>query len=146
MKLAHRIDRDEALHLLQDEEFLALGASVTQEQLDERSKSLDADDPINIQFTSGTTGFPKPVLLTHHNVLNNALLVGRQLGFTQWDRLCVPVPFYHCFGMVLSNLCCLCRGATIVVPEEHFDALAVVKAIDAEGTIIGMGDKSQMFP
>jgi len=58
--------------------------------------------------------------------------VGRQLGFTQWDRLCVPVPFYHCFGMVLSNLCCLCRGATIVVPEEHFDALAVVKAVDAE--------------
>lgn len=113
-------------------ELLALGRNVTKEELDERSNSLDADDPINIQFTSGTTGFPKPVVLTHHNILNNALVVGRQLGFTQWDRLCVPVPFYHCFGMVVSNLCCLARGATIVVPAEHFNPVEVLRAIASE--------------
>ncbi len=113
-------------------EFLALGVDVPDTDLDTRSDSLDADDPINIQFTSGTTGFPKPVMLTHHNILNNALVAGRQLGFTQWDRLCVPVPFYHCFGMVVSNLCCLARGAAIIVPAEHFDAKAILEAIQNE--------------
>ncbi len=113
-------------------ELLALGAAVDRAELDRRSSSLDADDPINIQFTSGTTGFPKPVMLTHHNVLNNAYVIGRQLGFTQWDRLCVPVPFYHCFGMVISNLCSLARGAAIIVPAEHFDPVACLKAIETE--------------
>ena len=93
---------------------------------------LDPDEPINIQFTSGTTGFPKAVLLTHHNLLNNAWFSAQALGFGPDDRLCIPVPFYHCFGMVLANLLCLSVGACAVIPCEHFDPLAVLQAIDAE--------------
>jgi fatty-acyl-CoA synthase len=100
--------------------------------LTEREDSLDPDDPINIQFTSGTTGFPKPVVLTHHNILNNAYTTGEVLGVTENDRLCVPLPFYHCFGMVVSNLLCLSRGAAIVIPAPHFDAHATLSAIQSE--------------
>ncbi len=100
--------------------------------LDATTASLDADEPINIQYTSGTTGFPKAVVLTHHNILNNAWFTARAMGFTEQDRLCVPVPFYHCFGMVLSNLLCFSVGACLVVPAEHFDPLAVLKAVATE--------------
>jgi len=95
--------------------------------------SLDMDDPINIQYTSGTTGFPKAVLLTHHNILNNAWFSARAMHFTATDRLAVPVPFYHCFGMVLANLLCLSVGACIVIPGEHFDASEVLRAVETEG-------------
>lgn len=102
------------------------------EKLDEITKSLDIDDPINIQYTSGTTGFPKAVVLTHHNILNNALFSAMSMHFTERDRLCIPVPFYHCFGMVLANLLCFSVGACAVIPCEHFDAKAVLSAIDSE--------------
>ena len=102
------------------------------ERLEAREASLDCDDPINIQFTSGTTGFPKPVVLTHHNILNNAWFVAEAIGMTAEDRLCVPVPFYHCFGMVVSTLGTLSHGATLVVPEAHFNAGAILAAIEGE--------------
>jgi fatty-acyl-CoA synthase len=93
---------------------------------------LRFDDPINIQFTSGTTGAPKGATLTHHNILNNGYFCGQALGFSSADRLCIPVPFYHCFGMVLSNLTCVTHGAAMIVPGEAFDPLSVLETIEAE--------------
>lgn len=113
-------------------EVQELGESVSDVRLTEREESIEFDDPINIQFTSGTTGFPKPVVLTHHNILNNAASVGEALSLTSKDKVCVPVPFYHCFGMVISNLGSLAHGATIVIPSAHFDAQAVLVAVDRE--------------
>jgi fatty-acyl-CoA synthase len=93
---------------------------------------LQFDDPINIQFTSGTTGNPKGATLTHHNILNNGFFVGEAMRLTEHDRLCIPVPFYHCFGMVLGNLACVTHRACMVVPSEGFDPLAVLHAVEAE--------------
>lgn len=101
-------------------------------QLDGIAATLAPDDPVNIQFTSGTTGAPKGATLTHRNILNNGFLVGEALGFTEADRLCIPVPLYHCFGMVMGNLGCITHGATMVYPSELFDPLAVLQAIEAE--------------
>ncbi len=114
------------------QEVIQAGEAISDEQLDAVTATLDRDDPINIQYTSGTTGFPKAVVLTHHNILNNAWFSARAMHFDENDRLCVPVPFYHCFGMVLANLLCLSVGACIVIPAEHFDAPAVLHAIEAE--------------
>jgi fatty-acyl-CoA synthase len=111
---------------------LKKAASVSIDELEAVSATLDHDDPINIQYTSGTTGFPKPVLLTHHNILNNAYFAAIEMHFTEQDRLAVPLPFYHCFGMVLANLLCLSVGACIVIPSEHFDAGQLLHAIDSE--------------
>ncbi|MCP3978386.1 MAG: AMP-binding protein [bacterium] len=113
-------------------EVLSRAENLSDEQLDDRTRELEADDPINIQFTSGTTGFPKPVVLTHHNILNNGFFVGESMGLTEEDRICIPVPFYHCFGMVISNLAGLSHGATLVIPAPHFDADAVLAAVDSE--------------
>ena len=96
------------------------------------SRSLHASDPINIQFTSGTTGFPKGATLTHRNILNNGFFVGEQMKLTREDRLCVPVPLYHCFGMVMGNLACLTHGSTIVYPNDGFDPLTVLEALHEE--------------
>jgi fatty-acyl-CoA synthase len=97
-----------------------------------REATLGFDDPINIQYTSGTTGFPKGATLSHHNILNNAFFVGHLLGYTELDRVCVPVPFYHCFGMVIGNLAATSNGATIVVPAPGFDAAATLHAVETE--------------
>ncbi|GAB3545174.1 AMP-binding protein [Noviherbaspirillum agri] len=94
--------------------------------------TLKATDPINIQFTSGTTGFPKGATLTHRNVLNNGFFIGEAMRLTDKDRLCIPVPLYHCFGMVLGNLACLTHGATIVYPNDAFDPLLVLQAVQQE--------------
>ena len=94
--------------------------------------TLQFDDPINIQFTSGTTGAPKGATLTHHNILNNGLFIGAAMRLTEADRLCIPVPLYHCFGMVLGNLACTTHGATMVYPGEGFDPLAVLETVAAE--------------
>jgi fatty-acyl-CoA synthase len=95
-------------------------------------KALKATDPINIQFTSGTTGFPKGATLTHRNILNNGFFVGERMQLTHQDRLCLPVPLYHCFGMVMGNLACLTHGAAVIYPNEGFDPLTVLEAIQAE--------------
>ncbi len=104
------------------QEVLPETDEVDLEQLDHLSASLDIDDAINIQYTSGTTGFPKAVVLSHHNILNNAWFSAKAMHFSEHDRLAIPVPFYHCFGMVLANLLCLSVGACAVIPCEHFDA------------------------
>jgi fatty-acyl-CoA synthase len=95
-------------------------------------QGLQFDDPINIQFTSGTTGNPKGATLTHHNVLNNAFFVAKSMGLRAGDRLCIPVPLYHCFGMVMSTLACVTQGAAMIFPSEGFDALAVLQTVEAE--------------
>ena len=96
------------------------------------AKLLHPTDPINIQFTSGTTGFPKGATLTHRNILNNGFFIGEAMKLTAADRLCIPVPLYHCFGMVLGNLACLTHGATIVYPNDGFDALSVLQTVQDE--------------
>src|SRR3954454_4853295 len=102
------------------DELLARAAAVPVEAVAARAAELSFDDPINIQYTSGTTGFPKGATLSHHNILNNGFFVGEGCGFTDQDRVCVPVPFYHCFGMVMGNLGSTTHGATIVVPAPAF--------------------------
>ena len=104
----------------------------TDEQLAEREASLAFDDPINIQYTSGTTGFPKGATLSHHNILNNGYFVTELIGFTAEDRLCIPVPFYHCFGMVMANLGCTTHGACMVIPAPAFDPAATLRAVQDE--------------
>jgi len=114
------------------DEFLGKAYSISNEELRERERSLDFDDAINIQYTSGTTGFPKGVVLTHHGLINNGYIIGEGMKFTEKDRLCIPVPFYHCFGMVLSNLACVTHGSTMVLPSEAFSAESVLRAIQDE--------------
>ena len=114
------------------EDLLAAGEAVSADQLDERSAGLQPDDAINIQYTSGTTGFPKGATLSHRNILNNGFFVGEACGYTPADRVCIPVPFYHCFGMVLGNLACTTHGATMVIPAAGFDAAATLRACEQE--------------
>ena len=114
------------------EDLLEMSGYITDEDLKEREESLDPDDVINIQYTSGTTGLPKGASLTHRGILNNGFCVAEYMKFTSLDRLCIPVPFYHCFGMVLSNLACVTHGATMVLPSEYFEPLAVLEAVERE--------------
>ena len=100
--------------------------------LAEREASLSFDDPINIQYTSGTTGFPKGATLSHHNILNNAFFIGEGCRYTPADRVCIPVPFYHCFGMVLGNLACTTHGSAIVIPAPGFDPAQTLRTVQNE--------------
>jgi fatty-acyl-CoA synthase len=114
------------------EELLAQADGVDDDALRAREAELDFDDAINIQYTSGTTGFPKGATLSHHNILNNGFFIGEILGYTPEDRVCIPVPFYHCFGMVLGNMAVVTHGACIVLPSEAFDARAVLETVAEE--------------
>ena len=113
-------------------DVMVLADRVTEEKLAERQAELQFDDPINIQYTSGTTGNPKGATLNHHSILNNAYFIGEQMRFTSEDRLCIPVPFYHCFGMVISNLVCMTHGATMVLPAPAFDPQSVLETVQEE--------------
>ncbi|WP_435198530.1 AMP-binding protein [Janibacter sp. GS2] len=115
-----------------DESWDALasgGSAVTDADLAERGAGLTPDDPINIQYTSGTTGFPKGATLSHHNILNNGYFVGELIQYTEQDRICIPVPFYHCFGMVMGNLAATSHGACMVIPAPSFEPAATLQAV-----------------
>ncbi|MFN0028431.1 MAG: AMP-binding protein [Acidimicrobiales bacterium] len=126
---------ERALYFWSDEwdQFLASGSSPgPADELTAAAAGLQATDPINIQYTSGTTGFPKGATLTHRNILNNGYFVGAGCGYSAADRVCIPVPFYHCFGMVMGNLGAVAHGATMVIPSDAFDPEAVLRAIETE--------------
>ncbi|GES28717.1 AMP-binding protein [Streptomyces angustmyceticus] len=114
------------------DELLAAGATVPPARLTEYEQTLAADDPVNIQYTSGTTGFPKGATLSHRNILNNGYWVGETVAYTEHDRVCLPVPFYHCFGMVMGNLAGTSHGACLVIPGPAFDAAATLRAVQDE--------------
>src|SRR5205823_9698020 len=105
-----------------------LGEEVGGDELEARAATLHPDDPINIQYTSGTTGFPKGATLSHHNLLNNGFFVGEGCGYTEADRVCIPVPYYHCFGMGMGNLGCTSHGSTMVIPAPGFDPALTLQA------------------
>ncbi|MER7752812.1 AMP-binding protein [Kitasatospora sp. NPDC097643] len=114
------------------DELLAVGRQADAAELAARQAELAPDDPINIQYTSGTTGFPKGATLSHHNILNNGYFVGELLDYTEQDRICIPVPLYHCFGMVMGNLAATSHGACMVLPAPAFDPGATLAAVAAE--------------
>ncbi|GAA3377314.1 linear/branched/unsaturated fatty acid:CoA ligase LbuL [Streptomyces sannanensis] len=124
-----------AVHYIGDpswDELLAAAGGVGDAELAAREAELSCDDPVNIQYTSGTTGFPKGATLSHHNILNNGYFVGEMIGYTEQDRVCLPVPFYHCFGMVMGNLGAISHGACIVIPAPSFDPAATLRAVAEE--------------
>jgi fatty-acyl-CoA synthase len=114
------------------DEFIARGDGVDDALVAERQAATQFDDPINIQYTSGTTGFPKGATLSHHNIVNNGYFIGEGCRYTHEDRVCIPVPFYHCFGMVLGNLAATTHGACIVIPAPAFDPEATLQAVQDE--------------
>jgi fatty-acyl-CoA synthase len=114
------------------DDVAARAGSAHRTELRDRAAGLQPDDPVNIQFTSGTTGFPKGATLTHHNILNNGFFIGEAMGLSHRDRICIPVPLYHCFGMVLGNLACMTHGSTMVYPGEGFEPLAVLETVQNE--------------
>lgn len=131
--------RKSCIHLKQivilDRDWQALieaGKRISTQEVEDIEASLQFDDPINIQYTSGTTGFPKGATLTHHNILNNGYFIGERLHYTEKDRVCIPVPFYHCFGMVLGNLACITHGSAMIIPGEAFEAETVLKTVQDE--------------
>src|SRR5699024_4613490 len=117
---------------------------VSAQQLAQRQSGLDHNDAINIQYTSGTTGYPKGATLSHHNILNNGYMVCESMGFTEQDRLVIPVPLYHCFGMVMGNLGCVTHGATMIYPAAGFDAETTLRAA-AEEKATGLYGVPTMF-
>ncbi|MFE7336077.1 AMP-binding protein [Streptomyces griseus] len=124
-----------AVHYIGDPSWAELttaAPAVTRGQLAAREAELSCDDPINIQYTSGTTGFPKGATLSHHNILNNGYFVGETIAYSEADRVCLPVPFYHCFGMVMGNLAATSHGACIVIPGPSFEPAAVLAAVQQE--------------
>jgi fatty-acyl-CoA synthase len=132
LRLVIRLGDTKTPGMLNFADVAAAATAADRQRLTTLAGELQFDDPINIQFTSGTTGFPKGATLTHHNILNNGFFIGEAMRFTERDRLCIPVPLYHCFGMVLGNLACLSHGATMVYPSEAFEPLAVLETVQAE--------------
>ena len=114
------------------EHFLKEGKQISDETLRKYEEKVQFDDPVNIQYTSGTTGNPKGVTLSHHNILNNAYFIGLRMNYTHSDRVCIPVPFYHCFGMVIGNLACTVHGATMVIPNDSFDPIKTLETVERE--------------
>jgi fatty-acyl-CoA synthase len=132
LRLVIRLGRERTSGMLNFDDLAGRGGNAERARLADLAGTLQFDDPINIQFTSGTTGFPKGATLTHHNIMNNGYFNGHALRLTERDRVCIPVPLYHCFGMVMGNLMSIAYGATMVYPSEGFDALEVLRAIAAE--------------
>jgi len=114
------------------EQFLGNADPISDAMLENFENEVQFDDPVNIQYTSGTTGFPKGVTLSHHNILNNGYFIGIRLKYTEKDRVCIPVPFYHCFGMVIGNLCCTSHGACMIIPNDSFDPEITLKVVSDE--------------
>ncbi|MBV8964048.1 MAG: AMP-binding protein, partial [Hyphomicrobiales bacterium] len=127
-----RIGAGETSGFFRFEDVMAMGGAPEVERLAELAKILQFDDPINIQFTSGTTGAPKGATLTHHNILNNGFFIGAAQNLDETDRVCIPVPLYHCFGMVLGNLACITHGAAMIYPSEGFEPLATLETVEEE--------------
>jgi fatty-acyl-CoA synthase len=132
LSLVIRLGEERTAGMLNFDALLGDASKDELARLESLGATLQFDDPINIQFTSGTTGAPKGATLTHHNILNNGYFVGAAMNFSEGDRLCIPVPLYHCFGMVLGNLVCITHGATMVYPDESFSAESVLAAVEAE--------------
>ena len=127
-----RMGSDKVAGMYTWDELMLAGEPVSDEQLVARQREQEFDDPINIQYTSGTTGFPKGATLSHHNILNNGYYVARLQNITHNDKICIPVPLYHCFGMVMGNLGCITHGAAMVYPTEGFEPLATLQAVQDE--------------
>ncbi len=132
LRMVIRMGADKTPGMLNYDAVTKLAGPAQRARLGQISDALDADDAINIQFTSGTTGAPKGATLTHRNVVNNGWFIGERMKFSERDRLCIPVPLYHCFGMVLANLACVTHGACMVFPGEGFDAREVLETVAAE--------------
>src|SRR6201981_403916 len=132
LRLTITIGADAAHGMIRFEDVFGLGRDAERHRLAALAEELQFDDPINIQFTSGTTGFPKGATLSHHNILNNGFFIAEAMRLTERDRVCIPVPLYHCFGMVIGNLGCLTHGAAMVYPSDGFDPLATLETIEAE--------------
>jgi fatty-acyl-CoA synthase len=129
---AHGLERTVFIGTGDWDDLIARGGDVAPDATAERAATLHFDDAINIQYTSGTTGFPKGATLSHHNILNNGFFVGELCGYTEADRICIPVPFYHCFGMVMGNLAATSHGACMVIPAPGFDPAATLRAVAEE--------------
>lgn len=114
------------------DKLIAMGANIKDEELEAIEATLEFDDPVNIQYTSGTTGFPKGATLSHHSILNNGFFIGERIGYTENDRVCIPVPLYHCFGMVLGNLACTTHGACMILTGEAFEPATVLQTVQDE--------------
>jgi fatty-acyl-CoA synthase len=132
LKLVIRLGRTHTAGCLNFEDAMQLGTSSDRERLAQIGVELQPDEAINIQFTSGTTGSPKGATLSHYNILNNGYFVGRGIGLTERDRICIPVPLYHCFGMVMGNLAAIAHGAAMIYPSESFDPARTLEAVDRE--------------
>jgi fatty-acyl-CoA synthase len=132
LKAVIRLHSDKVAGMKNWDEFMSESSVISESELHEREGLLSFDDPINIQYTSGTTGFPKGATLSHHNILNNGYFTARTMNFSQEDKLIIPVPLYHCFGMVMGNLGCITHGATMIYASEGFEPGEVLKAAHQE--------------
>ena len=132
LEMVIRMGEEATSGMLNFSDVCAMGSETEYVRLAEIKHALRPDDPINIQFTSGTTGSPKGATLTHCNIINNGYLCASSMGFTDQDRLCIPVPLYHCFGMVMGNLACLSRGATAIYPNDAFDPMSTLQTVQDE--------------